>query len=288
VTYLIVVEIKGGLGNQMFQYATARRLSVFNRVPLRLDLTWYEENKQRPFGLNKFNVRAEIAAKKDINHFKWNKWHRRVSMYVLRKYIVEKQLEFDPRILRLGGDTYLSGYWQSYKYFQDVEGLIREELTLKHPLNSDVQKMADEMSECNSVSIHIRNWRDDYGKDPRFYNLGPDYYDSSVQQIERLTGEPHFYIFSDERPLRLPISEELFQGTKHHPVTFVTGNKDYEDLRLMSLCKHHIIANSTFSWWGAWLSREKGITIAPSKMTRDGFGVELPREWLLCPAGLKT
>jgi hypothetical protein len=276
---LIVVELKGGLGNQIFQYATARRLSFSMGVPLKLDTTWYDTYKQRTFGLDKFNINAEIATKKDIYHFKSSKWHRRLNMYLLRKYVVERQSKFDPRILGLGKDTYLSGHWQSYRYFEDVPRLIKHELTLKDPLNSLAQRIANEISVNDSVSVHIR--RGDYVNDPQMEDLWPDYYRRSILKMAGSVKKPHFYFFSDEQLSQLLIAHQLFEGTQY-PAAFVTNTKDYEDLILMSLCKHHIIANSTFSWWGAWLNKQKGITIAPSKWCKDGydFGPELPGEWL--------
>jgi hypothetical protein len=201
-------------------------------------------------------------------------------MYLLRKYVVERQSKFDPRILGLGKDTYLSGYWQSHRYFEDVTGLIRHELTLKDPLSPPVQRLANEIGFNNSVSIHIRRGKD-YINDPQMEDLWPDYYLRSIRKIVGLARRPHFYFFSDEQLSQLPITHQLFEGAQY-PVTFVINTKDYEDLTLMSLCKHHIIANSTFSWWGAWLSRQKGTTIAPSKWCKNGydFGPELLGEWL--------
>jgi hypothetical protein len=137
-------------------------------------------------------------------------------------------------------------YWQNYRYFQDVAHVIRQELTLKQPMSSHAQKIADDIEHCSSASIHF---------------IRGDMYVN--------------FVFSNERPLCLPIIDELFQG-RQGSVTFVSGTADYEDLVLMSLCKHHTLANSTFSWWGAWLGKQKSMTIAPSKWINSP---ELPEEW---------
>jgi len=193
-------------------------------------------------------------------------------------YILEKGFAFDPEVLKSPDDVYLEGYWQSEKYFASTEGLLRREFTIRQSLSGRNQEMAARIAGCNTVSLHVR--RGDYVSNPnasRVHGLcGADYYQAAVRRIAEIVPQPHLFVFSDD--------PEWAARNLHldHPMTIVTGNdtqRDYEDLHLMSLCKHHIVANSSFSWWGAWLDTNPDkIVIVPARWfareqhdTRDLF-----------------
>ena len=258
---MVVVKLIGGLGNQFFQYALGRALSLRNNAPLKLDVSGFESYRLRRYGLRHFNVVEEIASADEIERF------RRASSNGLARLasklgvlpdslrfttIVEAGFRFCPEVLRARGNVYLDGYWQSEKYFKGIEEVIRRELTVKHEPDPVNEQVGRRIVDTDSVCVHVR--RGDYATNPeinKIYELcTPDYYHAAVRELTKSVAAPHLFVFSDD-PRWARENLEI-----NHPVTFVEhngGGKDYEDLRLMSLCKHFIIANSSFSWWGAWL-----------------------------------
>ena len=266
---MIIARLLGGLGNQMFQYAAGRRLAHALAVDLKLDVTWLEKFNSRPYALGNFNIEekfasaAEIAAVAPIGRF----GHALAKIWPKKwpKYIQEKQFNFDPDILNLPDGVYLKGYWQSKKYFSDIAAILRGEFTLKTPLSEKNNEMSELIASKQSVSVHVR--RGDYVETRRIkqvYNAcGPDYYLRCVDYMKQLVKNPYFFIFSDDPQWAKDNLKQL------NPAVIVDcnrTNKDYEDIWLMSRCNHHIIANSTFSWWGAWLNpREDKIVLAPKQ-----------------------
>lgn len=250
---MIIVKLFSGLGNQMFQYAAARRLSIINDDFLKLDVTGFGKGNQlRNYSLKHFNIFEQIATDEEISHLKT------VGL------VKETSFSFNSNIRELGRDVYLEGYWASEKYFKDIEGIIREEFTVKYPLTDDNKRLAESINNCQSVALHIR--RGDY-LHPRYNNffvICPlNYYYEAANRLAEQFSNMHFFLFSDDpdwvqENLKLPFPATLI---RHN------GNqKNFEDLRLMSLCNHHIIANSSFSWWGSWLSSKSNkIVCAPSK-----------------------
>jgi hypothetical protein len=274
---MIITKLIGGLGNQMFQYAAGRRAAYANDTLLKLDITGYENQggmTPREYVLNVFEIKedfaeeSEIIKLKDISIIKklFNKiW----PLFQNASYIREKFSYFDPKILKINDNSYLDGYWGSEKYFIDIEKIIRKEFTFKNRPDSVNQKMISRINDCNSVSIHIR--RGDYVKDKKtniFHGVcNLKYYLISVALITNRVNNPKFFIFSDD-PLwaRQNLHLEFPSVYIDHNV----GRKDYEDMRLMSKCKHNIVANSSFSWWGAWLNQNPNkIVVAPKKWFRD-------------------
>ena len=183
--------------------------------------------------------------------------------------MAEKHFQFDPEAYRAPDQSYLVGYWQSEKYFSDIEHIIREEFSFKDEPDDMNKKILRQIRGANAVSVHIR--RGDYVTDPGTAKVHgtcpPDYYRQALALIERKIPAPHFFIFSDD------IAWVRQNLKSRSPAFFVDHNQqrqDYEDLRLMSGCRHHIIANSTFSWWGAWLAANPNkIVIAPKKWFND-------------------
>ena len=288
---MIITQLLGGLGNQMFQYAVGRRLAHVLAVELKLDITWLGKRGNRAYSLENFNVRenfasaseiAVVAPKGRLGQALAKKWPEKWP-----KYIQEKHFHFDPEILNLHDGVYLKGYWQSEKYFSDVAAILRREFTVKTPLSDRSRKLSEMIAAEQSVSIHIR--RGDYVA-ARKTNLvhgvcGLDYYFRCIDYLKQLVQNAHFFIFSDDPQWAGDNLKQLC------PATFVDYNRagrDYEDLQLMSRCNHHIIANSTFSWWGAWLNpREDKIVLAPRQWFDKKIQVSMkmddlfPSGWIL-------
>lgn len=262
---MIITKIIGGLGNQMFQYALGRRLAYKNDVELKLDISafddWYHLHS---YGLNNFNIEEKIATKEEIVRLsRFGKIKNIFSdvldifnPYYQREYVREKDYTFDQNILKITDNAYLDGYWGSEKYFLEIESIIRKDFTLKRESDLVNLTIADKILETDSVSIHFR--RGDYISDPKTNAIhgtcSLDYYIRAIEDICKYVPDPHFFIFSNDPAW---VKENF---SIPYPMNLITANgpeKNYEDLHLMSLCKHHIIANSTFSWWGAWLCANK-------------------------------
>ncbi|MCG2735991.1 MAG: alpha-1,2-fucosyltransferase [Candidatus Methanoperedenaceae archaeon] len=275
---MIIVKLIGGMGNQMFQYAAGRRLAMKHNTRLKLDLTSlldrtpYDNFIYRNYELDVFNIQGNFASPSEINKFyplKKNIFYRIRKKLKHINLVQEPHFHFYDKTLSAPNNTYMEGYWQSEKYFKDIENIIRDEYKIKHRMVGLNEQMAKEIKTCDSVSIHIR--RGDYVSNlvtNEKHGVCPvEYYQKAVKKIESRLEKPQFYIFSDDPKWAI---ENL---NLEYPTKFITHNsadKNYEDLRLMSLCKHNIIANSSFSWWGGWLNtNSEKIVIVPKKWFND-------------------
>jgi hypothetical protein len=266
---LIITKLFGGLGNQMFQYATGRRLAAINNDLLKLDITFFR-GYHRPYCLNHLNIIEQIATVEEISYLKGVN-HVREAAY----------FHFHSSVLELGHNIYLEGYWASEKYFKDIQETIRQEFTVKYPLADENKRLAETIGNCLSVAVHIR--RGDYLLPPynNFFVICPlSYYYEAANRLAAQFAGIHCFVFSDDPDWARQNLQFRF------PTTFVLHNdqeKGYEDLRLMSFCDHHIIANSSFSWWGAWLAvKPDKIIFAPAKWNNDpGYITSnlLPESW---------
>jgi len=293
---MIIVKLTGGIGNQMFQYAAARRIAYVNNTQLRLDLNWFNEVglwTNRKYELEAFNVVGEIATPSDILALKTRKQNplsrrlpnflKKIVFHTNQTHIIEKYFSFDPAILNVKNNVYLDGYWQSEKYFIDIEQIIRREFTFKTDPTERNRQESNVITSSEAVAVHVR--RGDYvtlAQANTFHGLcPPEYYRSAADKIAKQINKPVFFVFSDD------IAWVKDNVKLDYETVFIDHNdpdQGYEDLRLMSLCKHHIIANSSFSWWGAWLnSSPHKIVIAPriwfqkaSQDTRD----LIPPTWI--------
>lgn len=269
---MITVNIKGGLGNQMFQYAAGRALAIKNDNKLRLVRDERSGDISRPFSLLNFNIKAEVAMSEAVPS--WMKLASRIR----QKFTGDFKVAFDPRVLEERGSAYLDGYYQSERYFESAAATIREDFTLKEPLPEKARELAETMaSDQNSISLHVR--RGDYITHPDFGGIvTPEYYERAVASIRANVTDAHFYVFSDDIDW---CRQELSLGK----ATFVSDPelKDHEELVLMSRCQHHVIANSSFSWWGAWLGRNPNkIVIAPkrwSNLHESWYRDIIPSSW---------
>lgn len=268
---MIITELKGGLGNQLFQYSVGRALAEKSMTQLKLDTSWYGVVPDRQYDLHYFAISGEVATHKEIRRLKGGfgaKISGLLGKPATRSVITEQFFHFDPDILELGDNVYLDGYWQSPKYFESIASTIRKEFSLKDEPKGQNKHYAESISNTAAVSLHVR--RGDYVANKKFndfHGTSPlAYYAAAVAYIAKKVQSPHFFIFSDDP-----------QWTKEnlkfdYPTTYITGNEKagQEDLRLMSMCKHFIVANSTFSWWGAWLGGNKNkIIIAPKEWFKD-------------------
>ena len=283
---MIIIKLNGGLGNQLFQYSLGRKLSIKNKDVFKLDLSDFTKDNPRSYSLGYFNVIENFTSDEDVNKIKksgvW-KLVDKLKPYYKRSAIKYKGYDFDPNVLKLSGNFYLDGYWQSEKYFKDIESVIREEITLKELSPYKHSELINNIKNSNSVSIHIR--RGDYVTNKKFssvYNLLDEkYYQEALKFIAEKIKDPLFFIFSDDinwvkQNLNIP-----------YPKIFVSGEneiKNYEELILMSLCKHNITANSSFSWWGAWLNKNADkIVISPDKWFNDKISNAkdlIPENWV--------
>lgn len=282
---MITVKLMGGLGNQMFQYALGRHLSIKNKTDLVLDLSFLRHRLPsrgyvfRDLDLDVFNfpIRTTVASKvpfplRTLTYIVHRIFEQIANIATPGYIIKEKQIyHFDPSVLDSPALSYLSGFWNSDKYFKEIEDTIRTDFSsYKDPLDEASQHMLQQIQQKTSVSVYFR--RTDYVTNvlnKKF--LGEqtmDYYNNAVEHMASKVTDPHFFIFSDDiewckKNVVLP-----------YLTTFVgqecAGTKFTGFIRLMSACKHHVITNSTFSWWPAWLnpSKEK-IVIAPKHWVAD-------------------
>lgn len=273
---MIITHVIGGLGNQMFQYAIGRAVSISKNVPLMLDTRDFEGySLHNGFELDRiFNINAPLAANGDLHDvLKWRAF-KPVKRLLIRKpflklrgshFILEPQLTYWPQITLVPDPCYLMGYWQTEKYFKSIANTIRQDFSYKAPLSGRNEEIATRIRNSNAVSLHVR--RGDIAANPAVLAVhglcSLEYYRQAVEYVAARVDRPEFFIFSDDAPW---VRENL---AITHPCNYVDNNKgsdSYIDMRLMSLCRHHIIANSSFSWWGAWLNpREDKIVVAPER-----------------------
>jgi glycosyl transferase family 11 len=281
----------------MFQYATARAVSLRCGAPLMLDVSGFDRFKgtSRRYELNDFPIQAALAKDSDLTYFGLKAsphlhWLDRLrsTLQLRRRHRTgpihcEPHFHFDAKVAALHAPIYLDGYWQSEKYFLPYADILRREFSLALPLERENAAFAAAIDAVNAISLHVR--RGDYVTDSttnRYHGLcSLDYYRQAVDYIKARVEAPHLFIFSDDR-----------DWTRNHlrfelPTTFVDANppdRGYRDMQLMARCRHHIVANSSFSWWGAWLnpSREK-IVIAPRRwFASDAYDTRdlIPESWV--------
>ncbi len=267
----VISKLYGGLGNQMFQYAAGRALAIRSNSTLLLDKRFFDAHQSTSFDLDRFNIRRVVGTGKFPPYHKENKllyflWrHLKPGPQLVR----ETSPSFDNRLLKPLSGVYLDGYWQSERYFSDVAETIREDLRIITPPSPENAVHLAGIAVCPAVSLHVR--RGDYlwpEHETLHGTCSMDYYAKALELVaSHMAAEPVVYVFSDEPDwardnLVLPFEKRVMSHN--------TTATSYEDMRLMSACRHHIIANSTFSWWGAWLnpSPEK-IVVAPQRWFAD-------------------
>lgn len=275
---MIIVKFMGGMGNQLFQYAAGRAVALKNGAELKIDITGYENQDAiitpREYSLQPFNIQENFASQEEIEKIKgslsgrMNLILQKIGFSKKNSYFVEPKFSFNPEMLEIGKNAYLQGYWQSEKYFKNIREIICKEFALKNEYNIEEKEITKEIKSCKAVSLHIR--RGDYvssATTSKFHGIcSLEYYAKAVAHMIGNLDDLKFFIFSDDIEW---VKENLKIDA---PKTFVSDGKlkDYEELILMSYCRHNIIANSSFSWWGAWLNNNpEKIVIGPKNWFVD-------------------
>jgi len=293
----VIVRIFGGLGNQLFQYAAARRLALVNNIPLVLDTIsgFQRDHYQRQYCLHHFSIQGDLANSREcflgavgrVERWLLRQVNQRL-LFEKRNYVHEKFFECDSRLLSLkvNQPIYLEGYWQSVRYFEDIAPVLRRDLQFVEPHDQVNLETAERIKNTESVCLHVRRLRGARElsrnnvatpKDQSDDNENICYYKRAIHFLEQRIVNPHFYVFSDDINW---VKQNFPLGQNATFIDHNNGNKDYEDLWLMSCCKYFILAYSTFSWWGAWLSPfSKKIVCAPFQKFDNKLDM-MPKEWI--------
>lgn len=299
VRYLLIggnvirVRLGGGLGNQMFQYAAACSLARRNDSALLLDISAYKEYKVWPYGLDSFNLSSDrvvcrgfLNGKSLLAHNFRKIWHfcdRKIGLLY-----AEPHYHVDNTFWMLESPVEIAGYFQSAKYFNGIRDELLKDFVLREPFSTESAGYKQKIeSSAMPVSLHVR--RGDYVSNAAALEThgtsSPDYYRQAIELIREKSGtEPHFFIFSDDPEY----VQEAFAFLEYKTIVRGADRRPHEDMHLMALCRHHIIANSTFSWWGAWLNpKEDKIVIAPKqwfspvKMKENNTKDLYPEDWIV-------
>lgn len=296
---MIIIRISEGLGNQMFQYAFARALSLRRGHELLLDTSYFnkyaevEVNGQkvrREFGLAHFNIKGRLAGEEQIAELKskqvqdplWLRALRRITgtkrPYYREHAFREDISRFNPWLLHVRQDAYIEGYFTSEDFFRDHKDAIRQDFSFVNQPDATNRRWIEKMSRPNAVVVSLRR--------REFVGLGmfdvctlDGYFYPAVEAMARKIENPEFYVFSDDNDW----AAEHFRPM--YPCHYMSHNYPdfYEDLRLMSHCPNHIIPNSTFSWWAAWLAERPGSQIiAPEtwlNTTEVDYSHVIPARW---------
>jgi hypothetical protein len=289
----LVARVLGGLGNQLFCYAAARRLALANNAELVIDdVTGFARDREfrRRYALDHFAIPVRKATPQErLEPFEryrrgMMKWLSRRQQFAERHYVEQEGVDFDERLLALKvkGTLYLDGLWQGEDYFKDVEATIRDDLRIIPPTDASNRRMAAKICSSNAVALHVRWFDASDSQTP--HNLSADYYQRAVALLERKLESPTYFLFSDDsEAARAKLA--LLGDRVECVVQNRADESAYADLWLMTQCRHFIIANSTFSWWGAWLGggKEKIVVTPDVKVdgrTAWGFKGLIPKEWL--------
>jgi hypothetical protein len=284
---MIVVRLLGGLGNQMFQYAAGRALADSLGSELVLDVRGFSSYVLHSFGLTQMGVRATVGNDQSLARFP--RWRRRILPFVTRvgfksSWYTESGEAHDPRFAALPDGTYLQGYFQSEKYFAGRRSQLTVDFAPVTPLDEANRAILEQISTTESVMMHVR--RGDYVKDQvTFAKHGicsAEYYQAALDVVRARHDNAHIFLFSND--MQWAVSNIDFGGAIT-PVD-LNGDRPHFDIHLMSHCRHRIIANSSFSWWGAWLGDPRGTTIAPEPWFSDphlDVSDLYPGDWLRLP-----
>ncbi|MEI7488094.1 MAG: alpha-1,2-fucosyltransferase [Chryseobacterium sp.] len=282
----------GGLGNQMFQYAAARSLAIHKKTNLCIDVSGFSENTtditKRIFELGIFNIQSSIASQEQMeskmSYYLISKIVNKLLPYYRKRFYYEPHFHYDNNFFKASSSAILVGYWQSEKYFGKIAAVIRNEFMLQKKPGLQTQEVFKKLSAVDSVSVHIR--RGDYINNLETLRMHGscevDYYKTCIHLMKEKVPAMQLFVFSDDIPW---VRENLKFPCNTVFVDHNTEENANEDLYLMTHCKHNIIANSSFSWWGAWMNNnENKIVMAPSKWfnefnanTKDLY----PPDWII-------
>ncbi len=293
---MFVIKLRGGLGNQMFQYALAKSLmlSTGQEVFLDTSLPHYRSETKRHYALDCFQLDKKIKfvdatclplvlrdPASDLCKKLFLKLRLRQLFTKDWHYVLERANGYDTKLVTMRGLVYLEGYWQTERYFTDYRESLLADFSLLNASPGFI-RIADYMKATSSISLHVR--RGDYASSESVkaqHNLcSLEYYQEAIKSIKTKVSEPKFFIFSDD-----PDWARANLPLEPHEIEIVSNQSlaDHEELILMSHCQHQIIANSSFSWWGAWLNKNTDkIVIAPKQwFSHDREAIDLmPASWL--------
>jgi hypothetical protein len=287
---MIIVRIIGGLGNQMFQYAAGRALAAKYKVPLKLDLRWMRGYRHRDFLLDKFPISIETPSWNERLKFNWFPFRRRPFFFytkLIHKFnhllYMEPAFPYNPAFWNLGAERFLFGYFQSEKYFKEYDSLIRNDFKYQYDPSLYDKEVLETIQNPGSTAIQFR--RGDYIKNEATNcSIGVcsmDYYEQAVAYLKSKLKEHKLLVFSDD-------IEWCRQNVKFDQAVFVErrGGTPLDDMSVAIQCKNIILANSTFSWWCAWLNpNPKKIVIAPQKwfkseeLNKNAYDL-IPDDWI--------
>jgi hypothetical protein len=281
---MITTRLSGGLGNQMFEYAAARALALKNGTGVRFDLSYLLDRTWRPkrfkitfreYDLDVFTVAATFAKRKPMPLFGLGMLYRRLC----RPRGMEKSLRFDPEFFTFPDGTYLDGVWQSAKYFTGYEDTIRKDFSFSKDFSDEIKTLGAEIESSESLCVHVRR-ADFLGSNHDICDA--NYYARGIAEIAKRTAIEKIYVFSDD------VAWCEANMSLGHPTVFVSnayaGWKNTGHLYLMTKCRHFVIANSSYSWWAAWLSGyAKKLVVAPKRWFQDS-SIDttdvVPTEWI--------
>ncbi len=280
----------GGLGNQMFQYAAARSLSLKRGIPFSVTFDDPYKFVARKYALDIFQLDLNFAGMDDLRKYAPKTGLKRKIFRLLGKnpdsflFQEKEYYVFDPAFFDVDSHAYLRGFWQSYLHFEDIRAALLNDFGFKQPLSGKNKEWAKLASESNSISIHVR--RGDYVSVAQANKshgvIEVPYYEQAIKAVSQRVEQARFFVFSDDMPwvrenLKLPADTVFVEGND--------GEAAFEDMRLMTHCKHNIIANSSFSWWGAWLNQHPDkLVVAPNQWTTSAELKNItlaPAEWII-------
>lgn len=290
---MIVMKMQGGLGNQFFQYATGRAIAWRLQCPLLLDISWYRRLPRgatpRAWELGRYPINAQCLDPDDEESPWFWSMERLGCMVRLKgrlhwaRSFREAGPAYDARLIHLGRNRTLEGYWQSPSYFDAISSTLRRELQPRVPMGIGDVRIAEQIlsDPGRAVAVHVR--RGDYlhGVHAVHHGTCDDaYYLRAFEYMRRQLVAPRFFVFSDD-PGWVASRSDIFGGAML--VSHNGAESAFQDIRLMSLCRGHIIANSSFSWWGGWLSShpDKRV-VAPQQWLANGESMPflMPAGWV--------
>lgn len=290
---MYIINIIGGLGNQMFQYAFGYAIAQKHGQVLKLDISNFKKYTLRDYELNVFNISPVLVDKEDVERLKYKNIFEKILCKIGVKklttsdhYYKEPHVNFDIKVYDITGDVYFDGYWQSENYFKEYRGDLLKQFTFKENIHKQSQHYKQKIEDTESVSLHIR--RGDYISNTNINSIHGTctlgYYKDAILKIKEKVRNPHFFIFSDDI---MWAKENLYFIDNITYVELTKDVPDHDEMYLMSICKHNIIANSSFSWWGAWLNENKEkIVLAPKEWFSDIKMIEQSQD-IVCSDWIK-
>ncbi len=287
---MIKIKINWWLWNQMFQYAYIKALSLRNNIKFKLDISWFK-NYFRPFELDILNIERNYCYKKEIpfyeNIYSKNKY---INFFINKlkilikklnpEHFIENQFNFNKDFININ-NWYIEWYFYTEKYFKKYKNQIKQDFKFLKKISNNNIHILNKIKKTNSVGIHVRRW--DYIENKKTNKIhwvcNINYYKESINYIEKKINKPRFFIFSDDIEW---CKNNLWINWIY--IIWNTWEKSWEDMKLMSKCKHNIIANSSFSWWWARLNNNKNkIVIAPKKWLNNkniNTNDVIPNNWI--------